>query len=54
MIIYPGRASRMKDQLVTNLKDYIEGLDQGLVPFIDRPCFFIGHRYLNRFVFSKI
>jgi hypothetical protein len=37
----------MQDELLTDLKDYIKGLDQGLVPYIYKPCFFIGHRYCN-------
>lgn len=47
LIIYPGRTSRIRDELITDLKDYIKQLDQGLLPYINKPCFFIGHRYSN-------
>jgi hypothetical protein len=26
------------------MKDYVTQLDKGLLPFITKPCIFIGHR----------
>ncbi|CAF1311362.1 unnamed protein product [Rotaria sordida] len=43
IIIYPGRSTRFNDKLITDLKEYIEQLDEGLLPYINKPCFFIGH-----------
>lgn len=44
IVIYPGRGSRFADPLLKTMKEFISGLDQGLLPFINRKCFFIGHR----------
>ncbi|CAF1032469.1 unnamed protein product [Adineta steineri] len=43
IVIYPGRGSRFGDKLLTEMKDYITELDKGLLPFIKKPCIFIGH-----------
>jgi surfactin synthase thioesterase subunit len=42
--MYPGRGKRISDKLITNLNEYINQLDKGLLPYINKPCFFIGHR----------
>ncbi|CAF1236680.1 unnamed protein product [Rotaria sordida] len=42
IIIYPGRSIRFNDKLITDLKEYIKQLDEGLLPYINKACFFIG------------
>ncbi|CAF1122996.1 unnamed protein product [Rotaria sordida] len=43
LIIYPGRSNRMGEKLLTNIKEYIIELNKGLLPYITKPCIFIGH-----------
>ncbi|UJR28443.1 hypothetical protein I4U23_009683 [Adineta vaga] len=43
LIIYPGRATRSNENLITSIAEYLKQLDKGLVPFINKPCVFIGH-----------
>ncbi|CAF3253490.1 unnamed protein product [Rotaria sp. Silwood2] len=43
LIIYPGRSSRMSEKLLTTIKEYIVELNKGLLPYINKPCIFIGH-----------
>jgi surfactin synthase thioesterase subunit len=45
IIIYPGRSTRFNDELITTMDEYITQLDKGFLPYITKPCFFIGHRY---------
>ncbi len=44
IVIYPGRGSRFGDKLITDIKEYVNQLDKELLPFINKPCIFIGHR----------
>ncbi|CAF1575444.1 unnamed protein product [Rotaria sp. Silwood1] len=43
LIIYPGRLHRMNEKLLTRIKEYIIELNKGLLPYINKPCIFIGH-----------
>ncbi|UJR19610.1 hypothetical protein I4U23_022744 [Adineta vaga] len=43
IVIYPGRASRFGEKCLTTMKEYLQQLTNGLLPFINKPCIFIGH-----------
>jgi surfactin synthase thioesterase subunit len=54
IIIYPGRGSRFGDKLITDIKEYVNQLDKGLLPYITKPCIFIGHRLNYFFIYLFI
>ncbi|CAF1148428.1 unnamed protein product [Adineta ricciae] len=43
IIIYPGRAKRLGERLLTTIKEYLVQLHRELLPYITKPCIFIGH-----------
>ncbi|CAF3164353.1 unnamed protein product [Rotaria socialis] len=43
LIIYPGRLTRMSENLLTTIKEYLMEMTTGLIPYINKPCIFIGH-----------
>lgn len=36
----------MGEKLLTTIKEYVIGLEKGLLPYIIKPCIFIGHRFI--------
>jgi surfactin synthase thioesterase subunit len=44
LIIYPGRAARFGEKLLSTIKEYVTQLQIHLLPNITKPCIFIGHR----------
>jgi surfactin synthase thioesterase subunit len=46
LVIYPGRASRLGENFLTTIEEYLIQLEKELLPYITKPCIFIGHRYI--------
>ncbi|UJR11503.1 hypothetical protein I4U23_015684 [Adineta vaga] len=43
VVIYPGRAKRLGEPFLTTIKEYLIQLHRELLPYITKPCIFIGH-----------
>ncbi|CAF0946780.1 unnamed protein product [Adineta steineri] len=43
LVIYPGRAKRLGEKCLTTIEEYLTQLDQELLPYVTKPCIFIGH-----------
>ncbi|CAF3824772.1 unnamed protein product [Adineta steineri] len=43
LVIYPGRAKRSSEKYLTTIKEYLGQLHRELLPYITKPCIFIGH-----------
>lgn len=39
----PGRAERMQEKLCTNFNELIDSFLTAIIPFLDKPYFFVGH-----------
>jgi len=40
---YPGRETRIREKLITNMDQLADAALAGLAPYLDRPYFFLGH-----------
>jgi medium-chain acyl-[acyl-carrier-protein] hydrolase len=43
LVHYPGRGSRYNEELIKELAVLVEGIQQAILPFLDKPFAFFGH-----------
>ncbi|CAF1517279.1 unnamed protein product [Adineta steineri] len=52
LVIYPGRAKRSSENYLSTMKEYLGQLYRELLPYIKKPCIFIGHSIGARICFA--